>query len=175
MAQTIDQLRQNLQTADYGVAYILANNAEDVADNLRSQGFIVSSADDITEALNAMLAAGNGAAFVQALSVPVRLDKISNEELGVVAQVASGMANISGKPLPKNSDGSFDVAALFGGLATGYLSYLSLTGQQQVNPQQAANQPQQPRRPDNTLTIVLGVVAVVVVIVAIVLISKGKK
>lgn len=175
MAQTIDQLRQNLQTADYGVAYILANNAEDVADNLRSQGFIVSTADDITTALNEMLAAGNGAAFIAALSVPVRLDKISNEELGVVAQVAAGMANISGNPLAKNSDGSFDVAALFGGLATGYLSYLTLTGQQQVNPQQAAQQPQQPRRHDNTLAIVLGVVAVVVVIVVVVMLNKGKK
>jgi hypothetical protein len=175
MAQTIEQLRMNLMTPDYGVAYIIANNAEDVADNLRSQGFIVSDADGIVEALNSLLAAGNRTGFISALSVPVRLDRITDQELAVLAEASKGVSDAAGMPMAKNSDGSFDVGALFGGLATGYLSYMQLSGQQQVNPQQAAaNQPPAPPR-DNSMSLVLGIIAIVVVVVVVVMISKGKK
>jgi len=174
MAQTIEQLRINLTTPDYGVAYILANNPEAVADNLRGMGFIASDADGIVKALNELLAAGNSAGFTAALSVPIRLDRVTPEELAVVADVANGMANASGQPMAKNSDGGFDVGALFSGLATGYLTYMSASGQQTVNPANP-NPPAPPKPQDNTMAWVLGIAAVVVVIVVVVLIAKGKK
>lgn len=174
MAQTIEMFRQNLATPDYGVAFMIANNPEDIADNLRSQGFIVSDADGIVQALNELLATGNSAGFRSALTVPVRTDRLTSEELAVLAEVSSGMANATGEGLPKNSDGSFNVSALFGGLATGYLSYLSLAGQNQVNPQ--APKPEEPKAAtDNTMAWVLGIAAVVVVIVVVVMLTKGKK
>lgn len=176
MAQTLDQLRIDLSTPDYGVAYIINNNPEEVADRLRAQGFIVSDADGMADALNELLAAGNTSGFRQALSVPVRLDRISPEEIAVLTETAVAMANAGGEPITKNSDGGFNVAALFGGLATGYLSYLTLTGQQQVNPQapNTNQQPQQPRQ-DNTMAWVLGIAAIVVVVVVVVMLTKGKK
>lgn len=171
MLQTIDQFRANLADPDYAVGFILQNNPEDVADNLRGMGLTVSNTQDITNALNGFLEDGRGELFVQALSVPVKTELISDEQLVVLAQQATAMANAAGQPLAKSAQGGFNVNALLGGLATGALFYLNSNNQNQVQP---TNTPKPVEQKDNTMMWVLIGGAVIVVIVVLAMVLKKK-
>lgn len=176
MAQTPEQLRLSLAEPNFGVAFMIENNPGAIADNLRGMGFIVSDSDGIVEALNTLLARGDGALFVQALSVPVVTDRLSAEEVAIVMEQGIAMGNIGGAPLKSTTQpgGGFNVGAAFAGLAAGYLTYMSTSGQQQVNPQQAAAQQTPAPQPTNYTPIIIGVLVVVAVIAVIYFLSKKK-
>lgn len=176
MITTNEQFRASLVDPDFGVAFIIGNNPEAIGDIIRQMGVVCSTPQDIVEALNGFLAGGQGELFVQALSVPVRMDRLSPEQLVIVAEQAQAISNVAGTPMAKSADGGFNVAALFGGLATGYLSFLQLSGGQ-VNPTAAAGAaaPPPPPKKDNTMAIVLGGIALVVVILIVVALVKAKK
>ena len=175
MVTTTDQLRAAFADPNFAVSFILENNSPAVADNIRAMGVVVSTQQDIANALNAFLADGRGDLFVQALSVPVNTDSISQETLMILAEAAQASSNIAGGPTTKSANGGFDVNALFGGLATGTLFYLNQTGKP-VNPTgTAANTPPAAARQDNTMTYVMIGVAVIVVVVVIIALVKAKK
>ena len=92
---TISQFREALTNPDYIVGFIIANNPEAVADNLRGQGFIVSTPQDIVQALNALLERGDDALFEQALSVPLNEDRITPDELVVLAEQSDAMRRVA--------------------------------------------------------------------------------
>lgn len=169
--QSIDQFRANLADPDYAVGFILRNNAAAVADNLRGMGLVVSTPDDITNALNQFLERGQDELFVQALTVPVDMDNITQEELVVLAQVANAQANAAGRPLAKSAEGGFNINALLGALATGALFYLNSTGKPAVNP---TTTPPAATPKDNTMTYVLIGGAVVLVVILIVVLTRKK-
>jgi hypothetical protein len=176
MITTNEQFRASLVDPDFGVAFIIGNNPEDIGDNIRGMGVVCSTPNDIVQALNGFLEAGQGELFVQALNVPVRMDRLSPEQLVIVAEQAQAISNVAGKPLAKSAEGGFNVNALFAGLATGYLTFLNASGTAQVNPNAAAGAaaPPAPKK-DNTMAIVLGGIALVVVILIVVAVVKAKK
>ncbi len=179
VANSLDQLRTSLLSPDYAVAFIIGNNPEAVADNVRQMGFIASDADGIVRALNAMLADGRGEDFIQALSVPVRTDRLTAEELAVLGEQSVAISRAYGKAATgsnsyKDESGGFNWNALFGGLASGTLAYLQLNGANQVNPG-AAQPTTPPPAKDNTLTWVLGGIAVIVLVVVVVIAIKASK
>jgi F0F1-type ATP synthase membrane subunit c/vacuolar-type H+-ATPase subunit K len=176
-ALTLDQFRLGLQDPNFAVAVIIGNNPEDVADRLRNMGLIVSSADDITIALNALLDAGNYTGFRDALSVPLRADRMSGDEIAVLQQQVPSMVRAAGGDMKSTGQGqgnAFNLNALFAGLATGTLAYLNATGQQQVQPGTAANAQQPaPAKDNTTMYIVIGVVVVLVIVAIIAFKKKG--
>jgi hypothetical protein len=175
MITTNEQFRASLVDPDFGVAFIIGNNPEDIGDNIRGMGVVCSTPNDIVQALNGFLEAGQGELFVQALNVPVRMDRLSPEQLVIVAEQAQAISNVAGKPLAKSAEGGFNVNALFAGLATGYLTFLSASGTNQVNPNAAAGaKPPEPKQ-DNTMAIVLVGIALVVVILIVVAVVKAKR
>jgi hypothetical protein len=175
MITTNEQFRASLVDPDFGVAFIIGNNPEDIGDNIRGMGVVCSTPNDIVQALNGFLEAGQGELFVQALNVPVRMDRLSPEQLVIVAEQAQAISNVAGRPLVKSAEGGFNVNALFAGLATGYLTFLSASGTG-VNPNAAAGAaaPKAPEE-DNTMAIVLGVIALVVVIIIVAAVVKAKR
>lgn len=175
VALTLDQLRESLTNPDFAVAFIIDNNAEAVADKLRQMGFIASDEQGITVALNTMLADGRYNDFISALTVPVDTSKLTPEQLAVVGEMAQAMSRASGQPGQyKSGDGAFNWNALFGGLASGTLAYLQMSGQQSVKPENAI--PKDPQGPkDNTLYWVLGIAGGIVLLIVAVLLIKAKK
>lgn len=175
MITTNEQFRASLVDPDFGVAFIIGNNPEDIGDNIRGMGVVCSTPNDIVQALNGFLEAGQGELFVQALNVPVRMDRLSPEQLVIVAEQAQAISNVAGRPLVKSAEGGFNVNALFAGLATGYLTFLNASGTAQVNPNAAAGAAPPAPKQDNTMTIVLGLIALVVVILIVVAVVKAKR
>lgn len=166
-AITLDQFRVGLSDPDYALGVIIANNPEDVADNLNNNGFTVSSHQDIADALNELLDRGDKELFRQVLTVPIRQDRMPSEQVAIVATQAAGMTRAAGGQAK-----SFDVNAAFGGLATGVLSYLAATGANQVNPNSAAA-PKPPEEKDNTMLYVgIGVGAILLIVLVLILLKK---
>jgi hypothetical protein len=171
-AITLDQYRAQLSDPDAAVAVILSNNPEDVAEKLRNMGLVVSGVDGLAEALNTLLAANDGKGFVDALSVPVRKDRISADELEVLTQTSQAMMRANGGITAK----SLDLNALFAGLATGTLAYLQSTGATNVQPGAAAGAtpPVPPKKDNTTMWIVGGIAALILVVIVIVVLKKTK-
>ena len=165
MAQTLDQFRTGLSDPNFAVAFMVQNNPEGIADNLRNMGLVVSSPHDIVEALNGFLEAGDDQAFKDALNVPVVMERITPDELAVLGQQVPAMVRAAGGQAK-----SFDVNALFAGLATGTLYYLNQTGQTRVEAGPAVP-PAAPKQDNSTMYIIGGIV-LVVIIVAIILLRK---
>lgn len=103
------------------VGYIIENNPEAVAENLRGLGFVVTGPKGIEDGLNALLDAGRTREFVQALSVPFLTADVDPNEVAAVRDAVLAMNAASGRRQ------SVDPAALFGGLATGILAYIQAT------------------------------------------------
>ncbi len=175
MQLTQQQFREGLSDPDFAVGFIINNNPEAVAERLRSMDFIVSDADGIVRALNELLANGDGARFIQALSVPVDTSTLSAEEQVILGQQSLAMANVAGaKSNNIKDDGGFNWGAVFGGLAQGTLFYLDQTGQATVDPQAGATNAAAPpaASSSNTMWWVLGGVLLVAVIIAVLIIAK---
>jgi hypothetical protein len=167
---TFEQFRQGLADPNYAVGVMIANNPEDIADNLNNMGFNVSNFQDISNALNELLQKGQGNRFVEALSVKVRQDRMSPQEVAIVTQMGAAQMQVNG-----GTAKSFDLNAAFAGLATGALAYLAATGTNTVAPGAAAgNQPPRPPAPpDNTgMWIGIGIGALVLVVVLILVMKK---
>lgn len=172
---TIDQLRQSLTDPNYIVAFIIDNNGEAVADKLRQMGFIASDRLGITNALNQMLADGRQADFINALTVPVDTSKLTPEQLATVSEMAQAMSNVSGQPGNyKSADGTTNWNAIFGGLATGTLAYLQLSGQTSVKPDNAQPKPPEAPKDSTTMWLLIGG-GLLVLTVLIIILVKAKK
>jgi len=167
---TISQFREALTNPDYIVGFIIANNPEAVADNLRGQGFIVSTPQDIVQALNALLERGDDALFEQALSVPLNEDRITPDELVVLAEQSDAMRRVAGKGGAKSTDWN----AILGGLAAGALYYLNSSGTNTVKPTDPNTAPPTPPKKDNTALYVGIGIAVVVLIIILLLVFRKK-
>jgi len=178
MAQaiTLSEFRQALLDPNYAVGYIIANNPEAVADNLRNMGFIVSTPDDIIRALNALLERGDQALFIQALTVELNQERVTPEEMAVIAEQADAMLRAAGqKSTGAAQGGNFNWAALMGGLATGALFFLNSSGQNQVNPTNPTNPNTPPPPPKSNAGLYIGIGIGVVVLIIILLLVFRKK
>lgn len=167
---TDSELKSGLTDPNYGVGYIIGNNPQPIAERLRDMGFVVSTPDDIAQALNALLQRGDGALFIQALSVPMMLDETDPAEAVIVADTARAMRRMAGA----KSLGDATAEDWFGGLAAGYLAVLQSTGAS-VDPQTTTAVAPQATKPDNTLMYVLGAVGAVLIIVLVVMAVKAAK
>lgn len=166
-ALTFDQFRENLSDPNYALGVIIANNPEDVADNLNNMGFNVSNFDDIANALNALLEKGDKQKYIDALSVKIRQERMSPQEIAIVTQQGAAMMQVAG-----GTAKSFDWNAAFAGLATGTLTYLSATGGNRVAPTTpAATTP--PKPADNTgMWVGIGIGVLVLIIILIIALKK---
>lgn len=167
---TFEQFRQGLADPNYAVGVMIANNPEDIADNLNNMGFNVSTPEDISNALNALLEKGEGQKFIQALSVKVRQDRMSSQEVAIVTQMGAAQMQANG-----GTAKAFDINAAFAGLATGALAYLAATGTNTVAPGAAAagGAPKPPVPPDNSgMWIGIGIGVLVLVVVVLLLMKK---
>lgn len=71
-----------------GVDYIILNNAEAVAERLRGLDIVVSSPDDIREAIATLREKGDFANIKYVLSVPMNLAEMSSDEVLIAQDVA---------------------------------------------------------------------------------------
>lgn len=94
---TVKTFRDRLSSdADYAISFMVDNNFEAIADNLRTgYGAIIESDDDVFEALNEMKAERRYRDIVRVLSVPVITDDLDPAVLGVLQEVGRGMRQVA--------------------------------------------------------------------------------
>ena len=138
---TITEIKGKLLTdPNFGISYIIGNNPDAVAKNLRGMDFAIGTTDDIYEAINTLIASGDYAQAEAALSVPMLIDEVDPAEVTAATEAASGLAP---RPTAKtksalgaSGEGGtwWNVANVFAGLAGSYLATLQGKGGGVVTP-----------------------------------------
>ena len=94
---TVKSFRDRFSSdADFAFSFMVGNNYEAIADNLRTgYGLIIESEDDVFDALNEMKAEGRYDDIVRVMNVPVITDGVDTAVLAVIQDVASGMRQLA--------------------------------------------------------------------------------
>lgn len=164
-----DLKAQLMADPNAAINYIVNNNPDAVVDRLRGYGFNVAKWEDIGAALNEMLERGEKQKFIDVLNVPFITENADPSDVLAVKDAAIALNAQAGTNVAK----SMDVAALFGGLATGTLFYLGQTGQQvQVKPADGSQPPKPPAKDKTWLYVGIGVAVVVAIVVSIIILKK---